>query len=128
MTHPPTKRRTGMSAVRPPLRRDHHRRDVLLAVGVGFSMVVIAALYAAAFPSMTRLSSAGASDLPRWDELREEVFTEFRPAAEKFVDLRARFRQVVDAKATQTRSIDILKAKIASASATPEAPPETPNP
>ena len=118
MTQETKKRRTTHSRISVPLR-DPRKRDAIAAVGIGFTMIVIMALYAASFPRNRAFQAAREAN-PRWGVITRKLFDAVEPTFAGLNETKSRLAAVLDAKLTQERSIELLKQKLEAASGTPE--------
>lgn len=94
-----------------------------MALGVGFSMLFVAAMYAASFGKQ-RIFTQAADDLPRWGSIASEYFNGMTaPVSGEFILVRNRMIASLKAEVVRSKSVDLLRAKLAARSAT--ATPET---
>lgn len=124
MEHPhvPKARRTQRTELKlEPPKHDPRRQQFLMIAGVAFSMLVIAAMYAASFQYMKVFDGLG-RDNPRWSVISSEFFGETEPVVRELGGIKESLGAVVRAKLVQQKSIEILKAKVQSATAAPETP------
>ena len=108
---------------RVPWRQDHRHKELMFFAGVGLSVLVILGLYGAsfryqpAFQDLFRQSTA-------WQSTKDNFLKQTDALQKSLTQLnqvKADISAVLNAKATQDRSLELLKAKIESASATKSA-------
>lgn len=124
MEHPhvPKARRTQRTELKSePPKHDPRRQQFLMIAGVAFSMLVIAAMYAASFKYMKVFGETD-PNAPRWSVISQEFFRETEPVIREIGGIKESLGAVVRAKLVQQKSIEILKAKVQSTTAVPETP------
>lgn len=104
-----------------------YRKDLLLGVLVGGSMLLVGGLYAASM-RYQKVYAQTTEAFPRWMSLTDGVIEQAQPVQTQIERLKSALASVADAKKTQVIAAGLLKRKIetrAAASSTPETP-ETP--
>ena len=119
-------RRVRVSAVDtvPPAPLTRGKKELIMAVGVGLTMVAVVGLYAASFRFRPIRFDDIAADFPRWTALSEEFAFQTRPIHAGLDDVKEKMKGVVVASQARADGIRIMKEKLASRSASGTA--ETP--
>lgn len=119
-------RRTGHAVVPPermPPRREHRHKELMFFAGVGLAVLVVLGLYAASFryqPAFQELQRNGlglrevTADISKQAGSLQQSLTQLDQARDSI-------SAILDAKIEQVKSIELLKNRIVSASATASA-------
>jgi hypothetical protein len=119
-------RRTGHAVLpheRVPWRRDHRHQELMFFAGVGLSVLVILGLYAASFryqPAFQGLSKQSSA----WQGTKDSFLKQtdvLQKGLAQLNKVKEDISAVLNARTTQARSLELLKAKIESASTTASA-------
>jgi DNA gyrase subunit A len=108
---------------RVPWRQDHRHKELMFFAGVGLSVLVILGLYAASFryqPAFQDLFKQSTA----WQSTKDNFLKQTNALQKSLTQLnqvKADISAVLNARTTQARSLELLKAKIESASTTKSA-------
>jgi hypothetical protein len=121
-------RRVRVSAVGsvPPPKLSRGKKELIMALGVGFTMVVVVGLYAASFNLRPIRMDDVLDDFPRWTAISDEFAFQVRPLRDGMAEVKEKMKGLAAAGQARADGIRRVKEKLSVRSASDTLP--TPDP